>query len=39
LIRVAAVPDPRDAIPLQGTWYGEASDYLAMDVAVSVNFA
>ena len=39
LIRVAAVPDPRDAIPLQGIWYGDASDYLAMNVAVSVNFA
>jgi transglutaminase-like putative cysteine protease len=39
LIRVAAVENPRDAIPLQGTWYGEASDYLAMDVAVRVNFA
>jgi transglutaminase-like putative cysteine protease len=37
LIRVAAVPDPRDAIPLQGTWYGDAADYLAMDVAVSVT--
>jgi len=39
LTRVAAVPDPRDAIPLQGIWYGDASDYLAMDVAVRVNFA
>jgi transglutaminase-like putative cysteine protease len=39
LIRVAAVQDPRDAIPLQGIWYGDASDYLAMDVAVRVNFA
>jgi transglutaminase-like putative cysteine protease len=39
LIRVAAVQHPRDAIPLQGTWYGNASDYLAMQVAVRVNFA
>jgi transglutaminase-like putative cysteine protease len=39
LIRVAAVPDPRDAVPLQGTYYGEASDYLAMDVAVRVSLA
>jgi transglutaminase-like putative cysteine protease len=39
LIRVAVVEDPRDAIPLQGTWYGSASDHLAMEVAVRVKAA
>ena len=28
---------PRDAVPLQGTWYGRASDHLAMQVVVRVN--
>jgi transglutaminase-like putative cysteine protease len=37
LIRVAAVQDPREAIPLQGTWYGSPSDHLAMNVAVRVR--
>ncbi len=37
LIRVAAVHHPREAIPLQGTWYGSASDHLAMKVAVKVK--
>ncbi len=39
LIRVAVVEHPRDAIPLQGTWYGSASDHLAMQVAVKVKAA
>lgn len=39
LIRVAAVQHPREAIPLQGTWYGNPSDYVAMQVAVRVNLA
>jgi transglutaminase-like putative cysteine protease len=39
LIRVAVAPDPREAIPLQGTWYGSASDHLAMEVAVKVRAA
>jgi transglutaminase-like putative cysteine protease len=39
LIRVAVVEHPRDAIPLQGTWYGSASDHLAMQVAVTVKAA
>jgi transglutaminase-like putative cysteine protease len=39
LIRVAAVEHPRDAIPLQGTWYGSASNYVAMQVAVRVKAA
>jgi transglutaminase-like putative cysteine protease len=37
LVRVAVVHDPRDAVPLQGTWIGAASDHLAMKVAVKVN--
>jgi transglutaminase-like putative cysteine protease len=36
LVRVAVVREPREAIPLQGTWIGTASDHLAMDVAVKV---
>jgi transglutaminase-like putative cysteine protease len=36
LVRVAAVREPREAIPLQGTWIGTASDHLAMKVAVKV---
>jgi transglutaminase-like putative cysteine protease len=39
LVRVAAVTYPDEAIPLQGTWYGHASDHLAMTVAVKVNLA
>jgi transglutaminase-like putative cysteine protease len=35
-IRVAVAHHPRAAIPLQGTWYGTASDHLAMKVAVKV---
>jgi len=37
LVRVAVVPHPREAIPLQGIWYGSASDHLAMKVAVKVK--
>jgi transglutaminase-like putative cysteine protease len=36
LVRVAVVREPREAIPLQGTWVGTASDHLAMKVAVKV---
>ena len=36
LVRVAAVGEPREAIPLQGTWIGSASDHVAMKVAVKV---
>jgi len=39
LIRVAVVHHPREAIPLQGTWFGNASDHLAMNVAVKVKAA
>jgi transglutaminase-like putative cysteine protease len=37
LVRVAVVYEPREAIPLQGTWFGTASDHLAMKVAVKVT--
>jgi transglutaminase-like putative cysteine protease len=37
LVRVAVVRHPREAIPLQGTWIGSASDHLAMKVAVKVR--
>ena len=37
LIRVAVAHHPREAIPLQGTWFGAASDHLAMKVAVKVT--
>ena len=37
LIRVAVAEHPRDAIPLQGTWYGSVSDHIAMEVGVSVK--
>ena len=36
LVRVAVVRDPREAIPLLGTWIGTKSDHLAMKVAVKV---
>jgi len=36
LVRVAVVREPREAIPLQGTWTGTASDHLTMKVAVKV---
>ena len=39
LIRVAVVHHPREAIPLQGTWFGTASDHLAMKVTVKVTTA
>ena len=37
LVRVAVVHEPAEAIPLQGTWFGAASDHLAMNVAVKVT--
>lgn len=37
LIRVAVARDPRQALPLSGTWYGDAADYLGMDVEVDVT--
>ena len=39
LVRVAVAHEPRVAIPLQGTWFGTASDHLAMKVAVKVTAA
>jgi transglutaminase-like putative cysteine protease len=37
LIRVAAVRDPAQAIPVAGSFYGSADDYLGMDVEVAVT--
>jgi len=37
LIRVAVVRDPKQAVPLSGTWIGEAQDFLGMDVEVDVT--
>jgi transglutaminase-like putative cysteine protease len=37
LVRVAVVRDPRQAIPLHGTWTGFPSDYLGMKVEVTVT--
>ena len=39
LVRVAAVQEPGEAIPLQGTWIGSASDHVTMKVAVKVTAA
>ena len=37
LIRVAAVRDPRQAVPLSGSWMGAAGDCLGMEVAIRVT--
>jgi transglutaminase-like putative cysteine protease len=37
LVRLAAVHDPSAAIPLQGTYFGEADDHVAMSVSVTVR--
>jgi len=37
LIRVAVVRDPRQAVPLSGSWTGTPSDLLGMSVEVSVT--
>jgi transglutaminase-like putative cysteine protease len=37
LIRVAVVADPRLALPLWGSYDGEAGDYLGMDVEVELS--
>ncbi len=39
LIRVAVARDPRQAVPLHGTWTGFPNDNLGMDVEVSVTSA
>jgi len=36
-IRVAHARDPGQVVPLQGSWYGAAQDYLGMDVRVTVS--
>ena len=37
LIRVAVARDPRQAIPLQGSYFGAAADYVGMSVSVDVQ--
>ena len=37
MIRVAVVRDPRQAVPLAGSWTGHPSDLLGMTVEVSVT--
>ena len=37
LIRVAVARDPRQALPLYGAYFGDAEDYLGMDVTVDVG--
>ena len=37
LIRVAVARDPRQATPLHGTYMGQSSDYLGMEVSVDVQ--
>lgn len=37
LIRVAIARDPRQAVPLHGTWAGRPGDYLGMEVTVDVR--
>jgi transglutaminase-like putative cysteine protease len=37
LIRVAVVRDPRQAVPISGTWTGFPSDFIEMTVDVSVT--
>jgi transglutaminase-like putative cysteine protease len=39
LIRVAVVRDPRQAVPISGTWTGFPSDHLGMTVEVEVTAA
>jgi transglutaminase-like putative cysteine protease len=39
LVRVAVAHKPQEAIPVQGTWIGTASDHLVMKVAVKVTAA
>jgi transglutaminase-like putative cysteine protease len=37
LVRVAITRDPRQAVPLHGTWAGLPQDYVGMDVEVEVS--
>jgi transglutaminase-like putative cysteine protease len=36
-VRVAVVAEPKEAVPLQGTWFGAQSDHLGMTVVVKVR--
>ena len=37
LVRVAISRDPRQALPLHGTWSGFASDFIDMEVSVEID--
>ena len=37
LIKVAVVRDPRQAVPLSGSWNGDADDFVGMDVEVDLS--
>jgi hypothetical protein len=37
LIRVGVARDPRQAIPLYGTYFGNAGDFLGMKVSVETR--
>ena len=37
LVRVAIARDPSQAVPLHGTWMGNAGDFIGMDVSVDVS--
>jgi hypothetical protein len=37
LIPVATTRHPAQAIPLQGSWFGAASDYVGMSVKVAIK--
>ena len=37
LVRVAIARDPTQALPLWGSWSGDSSDFLGMDVQVDVR--
>lgn len=37
LVRVATVRNPRQAMPLWGSWSGDSADYLGMDVEVDLT--
>jgi len=39
LIPVAVARHPGQAIPLEGSWFGNAKDYLSMSVKVTVHKA
>lgn len=37
LIRVAIAPHPAQVLPLSASWFGNAQDYLGMDVKVAIR--